>query len=127
MSHITDIFLLTNCSFDPEYSPKQAETIQKVQDWLKDNCNQQLKRLDSQDKAYGGGRVFQAGVWCGAFNYLGLDDFIDLLKTLDWSEEDEDLSMVQLCYQDEHDTGFTLIDIHGEKEIYTRDFNRQTN
>lgn len=48
MSHITDIFLLTNCSFDPEYSPKQAETIQRVQDWLKDNCNQQLKRLHNR-------------------------------------------------------------------------------
>lgn len=120
MSHVTDTFLLTNSSVDPEYSTKHTELFKKIDEWIaSDNHKVGLKRIDNDHKIYGGTKALQCGVWVGAFNYLSLKEFIEFLKGLDWTDEyDDDLGMVQLLYQDEHDTGFTLIDIHGEKEVH---------
>lgn len=111
MSHVTDTFLLTSVLFDPsEYSKENTQVMDKVQAWLKEDCNQQFKRLDDNHKAYGGRKVLQASVWCGAFNYLSLEEFIVFLKTLDFG------ATAQLLYQDEYDDGFTLVELWSEKE-----------
>lgn len=118
MSYVTDTFLLTSASFDPEDDDKNKETISAIQAWLRDDCNQQLKRIDDTTSIYGGSKVMQASVWAGAFNYMTLSNFIPFLKSLDWRDSyGEDCAVVQLLVQDEHDMGFTLVDIHGEKEV----------
>lgn len=105
MSSVTDTFLLTSVMFDPDDNAHDAKVIDNIQDWLGRNCNQQLKRLDSNDRAYGGSKVMQAGVWVGAFNYLPLDEFIRMLKGQKFGVS------TQLLYQREEENGFTLVQI----------------
>lgn len=105
MSHVTDAFIFTSVLFDPSDEPSHKEIIEKINSF--ETSQQEFKRLDNNEDAYGGARVFQASIWAAAYNYLNVLKFIEFLRSLDWPED----TWVQFCYQDEHDEGFTLINI----------------
>lgn len=98
MSFVTDTILL---GFMDEIEPQ----IPAINSWLKERTWGQFKRVD---QSVGGGKAFQADCYIAAFNYLGVLDFIDFLRTLPWGDADE----IQLCYKDENDVRFSLVTIH---------------
>lgn len=113
MSHVTDSFLMTSVDFDPDYSEDDVAEFKKIDDWCDEHVgSQRFKRLDDNTKAYGGGKVFQATIWCGAFNYLDINAFVAFIKTLDFH------GWAQFIYQDEHDSGFTLVQISDDSDDF---------
>lgn len=106
MSIVTDMFLLTCTSFDPDDGEIDARTLSRIDEWLVEHARgQQFRRLDRNYDAYGGHKALQASVWCGAFNQIDVWAFIEFVRTLHFG------GWAQVLYQGEFDDGFTLVQI----------------
>ena len=56
---------------------------------------------------YGGSKYLEAQLFCGAINYLDLDDFISYLKSKEWP----DYAIIQLMVKEQNDELFRVIDV----------------
>ncbi|NEQ36577.1 MAG: hypothetical protein F6K40_09945 [Okeania sp. SIO3I5] len=56
------------------------------------------------DYAIGGGKSMEARVYGGAFNFLDIDNFIEVVKAQNWRAKKN----VQLLIQDQEDSCFTM-------------------
>jgi len=105
MSLVTNVILMAGVGFDPSIDEPSQKAYQAIDDFLQSTCRQSLKRLDDNRGAYGGSKCFEVSIWTGAFNYLHLTDFIEILKSIDFPD------WVQLSYCGQEDEGFTFIQI----------------
>ena len=56
---------------------------------------------------YGGDKFLEADLYCGAFNKLDLNEFLEHIKNIDW----EGVSYVQVIVQEQDDPCFRSIDV----------------
>lgn len=109
MSRVTNLILLTGLGEDEKYLNETFKKF-KVQDdpfkmgWIDD---------ETLPKAwYGGGKLFEAIVFIGAYNYLDLPSLITFLRTeVKW----KDPLYVQLLVLEQDDLKFKLIDLFIEE------------
>lgn len=110
MSKITEILLLAD---EGESSPqKDSPNVQKIQTWLKDNCEgQQLKRIDTFDSKLidGGHRLYATPTYLSAINHIDMQAFTKFLKGL--PQDNEHMDSMQLLYKDEESSKFELVNV----------------
>ncbi len=56
---------------------------------------------------YGGSKRLECNLYLGAFNYLGLDEFLAHLRTIQWEEPES----LQLIIKEQGDDKFRIIDV----------------
>ncbi|UBF29352.1 hypothetical protein K9N68_16855 [Kovacikia minuta CCNUW1] len=78
--------------------------LRNINSWLVENHWQPLNRLDEYVNT---GKSMQACVYGGAYNFLKVNEFIELVKSQPWREPQN----VQILIQDEEDERFTLHDL----------------
>ncbi len=103
MSNVTNIILaIPICD-------KTEKRIKEVNKFFgEDSCGFVDKELPKE--CYGGGKMLEAIIFIGAFNYISLDDFIEYLKTkVNWDEEYK--SDVQVIVQEQEDNRFRIINV----------------
>lgn len=59
---------------------------------------------------YGGTKALEVSVAVGAFNYLDVPALLAHLRALPWPSFDS--AWAQLCYCDQEDDGFRLVDVY---------------
>ncbi len=104
MSHVTSIMLsFSNAENDGDIEFHPAPLI-AVQTWLVRNRHLQLSQLNLY---FGGEKAPEVNVWAGAFNYLDIEGFIQLVKDQAWI----DPMNVQVFVCDQEDERWTLYPI----------------
>jgi len=93
MSYVTDIILISHYL--------KQDTIDEINGWL---IGYQRNGLYEVTEHAGGSKAMQCEVHMGAFNYLGLEEFLEFIKTLPWEEKKQ----MQLLTKEKHDDKFTL-------------------
>ncbi|MEH2207720.1 MAG: hypothetical protein V7K53_27235 [Nostoc sp.] len=76
--------------------------LENINLWLQENGKGVLDNLNEHVSS--GGKAMQARVYGGAFNFLKVDEFIEVVKAQSWRE----LENVQLLIQDEQEERFTI-------------------
>lgn len=96
MSYVTDVILIS------QYL--EHHTIDILNKYLRD----QYGTIFNEISEYGGGnKIMQCFIYAGAFNYLDLEAFLDVVKALPPEEKEN----MQLLTSEEHDEKFTLREI----------------
>jgi hypothetical protein len=98
MSYITDVLLLF-----PSYGvdDDNGVALDNINSWIKENSTGILKNLNMHA---GGSKSMQACVYGGAFNYLKVDKFIQVVKNQSWENREH----VQLLLKNEEEDHFTM-------------------
>lgn len=98
MSWVTDVLLLF-----PSYGvdDDNGVALDNINSWLNGNSTGILNNLDMHA---GGAKSMQACVYGGAFNYLKVNEFIQVVKNQSW----EDREHVQLLLKGEQEKHFTM-------------------
>lgn len=89
MSYVTNVIL----TFGPEWATEDEQAksnMQKINDWLcENNCGAFRFPLGAIDAAVGGTKSLDCEIFVGAFNYLNVEGFADLVFSLSWEWPDE--------------------------------------
>jgi hypothetical protein len=111
VSHVADVFLLTDTPVgDLDPADPEGDLAHRVSVAVAPALNgatfaaiplEALPRL--------GHKVAQCVALYGAFNYLDVPTLVERLRSLDWPALGVDSA--QLVVQDEHDSGFGLVDV----------------
>lgn len=109
MSHVADIILTTPIEDGGKKdgdSPNVDVLINylRVEYHLEERPKSPLEKVDGHA---GGDKAMQCDVFIGAINYLDINGFIEVFKSIKW-EYPED---IQLLIKDEHDDKFKLYEI----------------
>lgn len=105
MSWVTDILLIFNVKelYDADHKElAEVPALRGIQSWFEEKGRLMLDNLDQH--AISGGKVMQACVYGGAYNFLEIKEFIEVVKSQPWQEPEN----VQLLIQDEEEPRFTL-------------------
>lgn len=110
MSWVTDVILIFGVG--EEYDEKEdliepVPALENINAWLEQGDYGQLLNIGAEA---GGDKFMQANVYGGAFNFLKIDEFIQMVREQPWREPEN----VQLLIQDEDETRFTLHTIASE-------------
>ncbi len=105
MSWLTNVILILSLEevFDENF--KMIETspaLININYWLEKNDKETLNNLSYY--AIGGGKVMAPCVYGGAFNFLDIDNFIEVVKAENWRAKKD----VQLLIKDREDSCFTM-------------------
>lgn len=92
MSVVTNVLLFMPGS--------ESRALAPVQRWL-DNAN--MGQLTKIDRYAGGKKYMEANVWAGAFNYLDVPAFVEVVKAQRWLDPE----CVQLLIQEQSDCWFS--------------------
>ncbi|GAA6623094.1 hypothetical protein [Scytonema sp. NUACC26] len=105
MSWVTDVLLVFNLGelYDDQDEPlEEVFPLNNINAWLQKHRKGTLDNLNEHVSS--GGKAMQACVYGGAFNFLKIDEFIEVVKLQPWKEPQN----VQLLIHDEEDERFTL-------------------
>jgi hypothetical protein len=90
---------LTVSLIEEEGDNENCPVVDVINAWLDRENKGQLKRLDGDA---GGRKAMQAAVFMGAFNYLDIPAFVNVVASVPWEYEEG----VALFIKDENDDAF---------------------
>ncbi len=105
MSWVTDVLLIFNvCELYDENNNELEEVpaLKGIQAWFDHKGRGMLDNLD--EHAISGGKVMQACVYGGAYNFFECGEFIQMVISQSWRKPES----VQLLTQDEEESRFTI-------------------
>lgn len=110
MGWVIDVLLI--CSLDEVYDDeceafKEAIPLNAINAWLAEHRFSSLVQLDQYVNT---GKAMTACVYGGAYNFLRISEFIEVVTTQPWREP----RSVQLLLKDEPDERFTMYALSGE-------------
>jgi hypothetical protein len=113
MSWVTDVLLIFSVGevwadyMEPVEANENGDSVEEplplrnIDAWLLENNWRSLTRLDDYVNT---GKPMQTRVYGGAYNFLKISEFIEVVKAQPWQEPQN----VQLLIQDDPDDRFTL-------------------
>ncbi|MBW4690514.1 MAG: hypothetical protein KME27_01970 [Lyngbya sp. HA4199-MV5] len=113
MSWVADVLLIFSLGevwadyMEPVEADETGESVEEplplrnINAWLSENNWRSLNRLDEYVDT---GKPMQSRVYGGAYNFLKISEFIEVVKAQPWQEPQN----VQLLIQNEPDDRFTL-------------------
>jgi hypothetical protein len=106
MSHVASVILITS---GVEHNYREGGwLVDKFNAYLEERHGRRFVRVDEHS---GGDKGFQARVYLVAINYLDIEAFLEVYKSITWGLPD----MVQLMIRDEHDDFFTSYRARGSR------------
>ena|ERR1043165_4583585 len=105
MSVVTNVVLTFSILEDDGHNDDWAEIISSINKYFDEQGRRGFIVVPREMDWYGGNKVLEAPLFVGAFNHLGLEDFIEHLKTIKWEYPEE----VQLWVKEQEDDVFRTV------------------
>lgn len=105
MSWVIDIILIFSLDelFDDEECELEVSpALENINNWLSENGKGKLESFSNQ--VYASGKTMQSCVYLGAFNYLDINSFREVVESQNWRNRNS----VQLLIQNEQDEVFSM-------------------
>jgi hypothetical protein len=103
MSYVSNVILSFSIG-EGDSERDHADVIERVNEYFARESKNGF-RIPEHNDWYGGSKTLERPTFIGAFNYIGLDDFLDHLRTLPWKEPES----VQVIICDQHDDEYRII------------------
>lgn len=111
MSYVLDVFVLGGSSFPNEMDRERTEPfVDRVNRFYGDDPPI-LRDISDDYHAYGGSKALQCVALVGAINYCNMERLGRALRLAYESLPQDDRSHLQICWKNEHDEGFQLVDL----------------